>query len=117
MTGRSVIFVALTCSATRHPGVGRFVRDEDGWALQGASRQRPGTTIPASDGRAASGTFYSADDYAGCPSCAATGFVRCAACSNLGCWDERSTMFTCPTCGRRGPVAGTIDSIASMGSG
>lgn len=111
-----VILVSLTCSSTRHPGVGRFVWHEHSWVLHGVSRQRPGCTLPSSDGETLSGSFQIPEDYPGCPSCRADNFVRCHMCANLGCWDSSWELFMCPTCGRSGPVSGYIDSISSLGS-
>lgn len=112
-----VILVSLTCSSTRHPGVGRFVWHEDGWVLQGVSRQRPGCTLLPSAGETLSGSFLISGAYQGCPSCRSDNLVRCGTCANLGCWDRSWELFVCPTCGLSGSVSGYIDSISSLGSG
>lgn len=112
-----ITFVSLTCSSTRHPGVGRFVWYGDSWILHGVSRQRPDCTLPPSCGPTLSGSFHTSDDYSGCPSCRADNFVRCRMCANLGCWDSSWDLFVCPTCGHSGPVSGHIDSISSLGNG
>jgi hypothetical protein len=117
--GGTVLLVGLACSRTGHPAVARFVADghgdEQAWRLVGVSRQRPGTSIPAADTWSAAGAFYPDHDYAGCPSCGATGFVRCGGCANLACWNTESPLFRCPTCGRAGRVEGEIDSVSSLG--
>jgi predicted RNA-binding Zn-ribbon protein involved in translation (DUF1610 family) len=113
-----VFLVNLTCSSTRHPGVGRFVWTGESWVLQAASRQRPHTAIPASDARQArTGTFGVADGYRGCPSCGSTSYVRCGRCEQLACYDYSWPQFSCPTCGITGSVTQGIDSISSLAGG
>ena len=109
------VLAAVTCSSTRHPGVGRFRRVPGGLELVGVSRQRPGTVLPESAGRAATGDVSMSDGYGGCPSCRADSIVRCGVCSQLGCWDSSWEQFQCPSCGNSGPVRGEISEISSLG--
>jgi predicted RNA-binding Zn-ribbon protein involved in translation (DUF1610 family) len=112
-----VLLVGLACGKTRHPQVGKFVWDGGTWRLVGVSRQRPGSVLPAAGQKEQRGSFDIASTYGGCPSCGAMGFVRCGRCTQLACWDPAREIFDCPHCGNRGPVAGTIESISTLGSG
>lgn len=116
---RQDLLVSFPCGTTGHPAVGRFRAEETGWVLVGASRQRPGTEIPAADGPrgAVQGVFEVGDEFRGCPSCGNTGIVRCGRCGHLTCWDGTDS-FHCPTCGNVGHVAiGGINSVADFGKG
>jgi predicted RNA-binding Zn-ribbon protein involved in translation (DUF1610 family) len=118
MTTTDTFLVSFTCSSTGHPAVGRFAWLEGSWLLVGASRQRPGTTLPPEDSaQTRTGRFGLAADYRGCPTCRADDYVRCGACRQLACYDNSWPMFTCPTCGNGGPVSGGIDSVSSMVGG
>jgi hypothetical protein len=108
----NILLVSLTCSSTGHPAVGRFEWSNGAWYLTAASRQRPGSVIPEEDARSArQGQFMMAAEYPGCPSCRADSYARCWVCHNLACWDRTWPRFDCPSCGRSGPVEGTIDSV------
>jgi hypothetical protein len=110
--------VSLTCSSTKHPAVGRFVWMDGSWNLAAASRQRPGTSIPASDSQPArTGKFGMTDDYKGCPSCGSGSYVRCGRCAQLACYDYSWPNFSCPTCGITSQVTHGIDSISAMSGG
>ena len=113
---RAETFLAgFTCSSTRHPAVCRFVWSGSAWTFVGASRQRPGSTIPASDAaQTHNGDFGIAGDYSGCPSCGSDSYVRCGSCHRLGCYDLSWPEFTCPSCGNGGPVTIGIDSVSAM---
>jgi hypothetical protein len=112
---REQFLVSFTCSSTRHPGVGRFVWIDDVWVFTGASRQRPGSTIPDTDTvQTRHGRFGRSPDYPGCPSCGSDSYVRCGRCSELGCWDETWPGFLCPTCGNNGPVSTGLDAVSSL---
>ena len=115
-TSENVLLVGLTCSSTGHPAVGRFEWDGQAWVLEGASRQRPGSRLPASDSTPSRhGRFRLAPEYGGCPSCGADSFVRCRVCHELGCWDRTWPLFNCPSCGNSGPVEGYIDFVKPVG--
>lgn len=111
------VLASVTCSSTRHPGVGRFRRVPGGLELIGVSRQRPGTVLPESSGLPVAGGISTGDGYAGCPSCRADSIVGCNVCSQLGCWDRSWELFQCPTCGNSGPVRGQINEISLLGGG
>lgn len=111
------LLASVTCSSTRHPGVGRFRRLNEGLVLIGVSRQRPGSVLPQSSGPAVTGPISMADAYGGCPSCGADNIVRCGRCGLLGCWDSSWPEFGCPSCGNRGPVDGVIDALTQAAGG
>jgi hypothetical protein len=106
----------VTCSSTRHPGVGRFRQVGRDWELVGVSRQRPGSVLPPGgpSTTAAMGAFTVTKSYPGCPSCHADNFVRCGRCQCLACWDTTWPTFSCPSCGNSGPVEGSITEISSL---
>jgi predicted RNA-binding Zn-ribbon protein involved in translation (DUF1610 family) len=114
---RPPLLVNILCSHNGAPSVGRFVWNGRTYELVGASRQRPGSVLPDEGGKRAKGSFDVSPNYRGCPNCGANNFVQCAQCRTLGCWDESWPVFTCAKCGNRGPVEGTIDRIAGLGSG
>lgn len=111
------VLASVTCSSTRHPGVGRFRRVPGGVELVGASRQRPGSVLPEGSGARITGQITTGAGYRGCPTCGADDIVRCGACHRLGCWDNSWELFTCPSCPNTGPVSGSITEIASLGGG
>jgi len=113
----SDVLASVTCSSTKHPGVGRFRRVAGGLELVGVSRQRPGSVLPKVAGSNVSGDLSMDGSYKGCPSCRADNIVRCNACGLLSCWDTSWEMFHCPTCGSSGPVSGQIGEISSLGGG
>jgi hypothetical protein len=113
-----VLLIRMDCSSTRHPQVGRFVHHGHSWVLTGASRQRPGSSFDSGRSRdhgVRTGSFVTAADYPGCPSCKSHSFVRCSRCESLACWGESLPLFHCPTCGASGPVQGTIESLRGTG--
>ena len=52
--------------------------------------------------------------YPGCPNCQAPGFFKCS-CGKLGCWDGESRTVTCPWCGARIELGGSIDALSAGG--
>ncbi len=114
---QSVLFIGLMCSHTRMPSVGRFVWDGSAYGLVAASRQRPGSSLPAESRGQIQATFGTTPQYPGCPGCGASGFVRCGQCQNLSCWEEAWEVFHCPTCGNSGKVVGVIDRLSDLGTG
>ena len=111
------VLASVTCSSTRHPGVGRFRQVPRGVELVGVSRQRPGAVLPEGSGLRVTGEIFTGEGYRGCPSCRADSIVRCGACGRLGCWDNSWELFHCPSCGNSGPVGGVITEISSLGGG
>lgn len=114
------ILANITCSITRHPGVGRFGRQGGNLVLKGASRQRPGSVLPTSGSLAQAqdgGAFTISADYRGCPSCGASSIVRCSGCNQLACWDSSQPVFNCPSCGHSGEVSGVITEFTALDGG
>ncbi len=114
------ILANVTCSATRHPGVGRFGRQGANLELKGVSRQRPDSVLPMSGSQTQAtdgGSFTISADYRGCPSCGADNVVRCSRCHQLACWDSSQPVFHCPSCGKSGPVTGVITRFSTLGGG
>jgi hypothetical protein len=115
MTRPRSAFVPMGCSRTKVKAVARFAFREPGtWQLA----EMRVAAVPAS--RAASrpqdltGTFEVLPSYAGCPQCAAPGFVRCGACGELSCYRSDQAIFSCSWCPNSGPVAGTITSLSRL---
>ena len=111
------LLASVTCSSTRHPGVGRFRRRHGSVELLGVSRQRPGSVLPPSSGPSVTGALSMADEYRGCPSCGADNIVRCGQCHQLGCWDSTWPEFACACCGNRGLVSGVIEEFTQFAGG
>lgn len=113
---QEAIFVSMVCSTQRQPTVLRFQRVGSDYAAVGASKQRPGSVIPAGDGGAIRGGFGTMPGYPGCPYCGSDGFVRCGRCEELSCHDDTWEIFNCPRCGNSGPITGTIDNVSGLGT-
>ena len=60
------------------------------------------------------GTFGIAKGYEGCPGCGADSYVRCGTCNELGCWRSGTKWYTCPGCGVRDRVGGTLTWLNAM---
>lgn len=54
------------------------------------------------------GDIAPAEDYPGCPYCAANAFVICGSCGKLNC-NTGSRRFSCEWCGAHGIVSGSYD--------
>lgn len=113
---QSQLFVSLICSRDRLPAVMRFLWNGSSYEAVGASRQRPGSVIPAAGRGQVQAEFTDSVDYTGCPYCGADNFVRCGRCHELSCHDDTWQMFHCPRCGNSGPVMGTIDGLSGLGT-
>ncbi|WP_163554137.1 hypothetical protein [Candidatus Frankia alpina] len=115
MSERTVL-ATITCSITRHPGVGRFGRQGANLELKGVSRQRPGSVLPSSGSRTKAtggGALTLSPDYRGCPSCV----VRCTQCHQLACWDSERPIFECPLCGLQAEVRGVLTEFSALDGG
>lgn len=60
------------------------------------------------------GSFYSTEEYPGCPYCGRNGFYVCG-CGKLNCWDGSDTA-TCNWCGSTSNIV-TSDSLDVTGGG
>jgi hypothetical protein len=85
--------------------------------MVGASRQRPGSEFVGDDTSSVTGTFMTAADYPGCPSCGASNFATCGKCARLSCYDDTWPEFHCGSCGNSGPITGHIQELRSLGAG
>jgi hypothetical protein len=114
-----VVVVVAWCQ--RHRGrqfgnrVERVAHEPAQWAFTWA--------FPLGDGEARregyqdriAGTFAMTSDYPGCPHCRATAFYLCSNCGTVACWDGESNWVECPSCGRGGPLEGTIQDLPTGG--
>jgi hypothetical protein len=110
------MFAGMVCSSKGQPAVIRFRWNGDAYGALGASKQRPGSVIPANGNGPVRAAFNVTPDYTGCPHCGADNFVRCGRCQELSCYDTSWEIFHCPRCGNSGQVTGTIDSVSGLGS-
>ena len=115
--GTDTMFAGMLCSSHRQPAVIRFRWNGAAYDAVGASKQRPGSVIPAESGNGAvSGSFGVAEEYSGCPYCRANNFVRCGRCKELSCYDTSWETFHCAHCGNAGRVTGTIETVSGLGA-
>jgi hypothetical protein len=60
-----------------------------------------------------SGAIELALAYPGCPHCAKSKVVCCGTCGKVSCWDGEAQVVTCPWCGNRAEIAGTITKLTT----
>lgn len=111
-----VMIMTARCRATRQLFGPRFEEVQAGswvadWAfvLNETVSRREGY-----DRATITGQFGFDAAYPGCPYCGATSLVKCG-CGKVSCWDQQDRTVTCPWCGDRGEIRGTIESLDAGG--
>lgn len=64
-----------------------------------------------------SGKIFIDAEFPGCPYCGGKGFVHCAQCGKLSCWDEEETEFHCHHCGYSGTIGGSAEEFVDIKAG
>ncbi len=106
--------IGLACGATRNLSTARFEKNEQGvWMLMSASARNERPDASSATYGSVEGPFGTATSYPGCPHCGARSYVKCGACGHLSCW-RGSGEFSCGWCANRGPVEGTIQTLARL---
>jgi hypothetical protein len=104
-------FILMKCPDNEVYIVGVLYEQQGSWVLKYSAIASPSVVISPTDKRMISGTFGVSPEYAGCPACKATGYVKCSSCQQLSCWADVESTFTCGWCGTTGTVDGLITSI------
>lgn len=114
--GKNVVIVMCRCQKNKSGFGIRFERFVPGswtatwaFAMKEKTAQREGY-----DKSTISGQFLFPPEYPGCPGCGAKSVFQCS-CGHMGCWNGESNVVTCPWCGGRGELSGTIESIDGGG--
>lgn len=85
------------------------------WVADWAFPVRPKTAEREGYGTAtAHGEFSFAPTYPGCPGCENPSVFKCG-CGKVSCWDGTAVAVTCPWCGNRGRLTGTVETLTASG--
>jgi hypothetical protein len=115
MASRNIAIVVARCCQTAEGFGIRFERLGDArwsatwaFALKETAAKREGY-----DRSEISGVIELDRSYPGCPHCAKSRIVLCGSCTKVSCWNGETRLVTCPWCGNRAELAGTITSLTS----
>ncbi len=114
MAKNEVVFMDIYCIKTRKRFHQRYdLAADDRWALTYGIKDDEFSRIVASGSASKKKVDFSnlriGPQYK-CPYCGNDSFVECGVCKKLTCYNGHE-LFECASCGNKGPVSGTIDSL------
>ncbi|MUG96837.1 hypothetical protein F7734_32650 [Scytonema sp. UIC 10036] len=114
MAHPKVVIVMARCSHSKQ-GFGIRVEEKSSqhwvadwaFAIKEAAAKREGY-----DRSEIAGSFEIDAAYPGCPHCEESSFVKCGSCGKVACWDGKRTTHTCPWCGCKTEISGSIKNLS-----
>lgn len=104
-----VMIIMSRCCKSKQPYGIRSEKMDSGWVFTWAFRIKEDAARRESfDKNTISGTISISDTYPGCQHCGASGFVHCAKCGKVSCWNGDSS-FICPWCASKGNIHQTTE--------
>lgn len=110
---RNVVIVMSRCSWNKESFGIRFEEDNQGnWVSDWAFAVKEAVSKKEGyDKNEIKGAITLDAEYPGCPHCKNRSIVLCSSCGKVSCYDGSSLTVTCPWCGVRNGVGGSIQSL------